>query len=283
MKHRSIVAFVLLAATLAAVPQASQDLSELKSALAARVRTEIRSAFLNLNGRGGGTQTAPRSTQHTLASCTNSPASPGAKRSSATARAAAQVEAPADFEVVGPAGVEELAMMLTPPADNVEGKVEIEGVEDLKELGKVLKTPTREPLPLPEMAMIIPPGEAPDLVLSSRLAAADAEAKAARARSRRAELESRVSYVATAFGERGVEFRKAGDVMRFQFNNSLIKDGVAIPSTAPAPKGKVTKVKRQQTTNVTAPAVVVSTGQPKQLACLVSESGRVVAPEVDTE
>jgi hypothetical protein len=279
MKHRSVVAFVLLAATLAAVPQASQDLSELKSALAARVRTEIWSAFLNLNGRGGATQSAPRSTQHTLASCTNAPAGPSAKRSSAPARAAAQAGASAEVEGARHFEAEELAMMLTPPAENVEGKMEVEAVEELKELGKVLKTPAREILPAQEMAMIIPPGEAPDSVLTSRLTSADAETKAARSRSRRAESEARATYVATAFNERGVEFRKVGDVMRFQFNNSLIKDGVAIPLSVPAPKAKATKVKRQQTTtNVTAPAVTT-----KQLACLALELGRVVAPDVDTE
>ncbi len=279
MKHRSVVAFVLLAATLAAVPQASQDLSELKSALAARVRTEIWSAFLNLNGRGGATQSAPRSTQHTLASCQSAPASSVAKRSSAPARAAAQAGASAEVETARPSEGEELAMMLTPPAENVEGKLEIEDVEELKDLGTALKAPAREILPAQEFAMIIPPGEAPDLVLPSRLAATDAEAKAERARARRAESEVRAMYVATAFNERGVEFRKVGDVMRFQFNNSLIKDGVAIPLVAPAPKAKVTKVKRQQTTSVNAPVAATT----KHLACLALELGRVVAPEVETE
>lgn len=265
MKHRSIVAFVLLAATLAAVPQATQDLSELKSALGARVRSEIWQAFLSFNGRGGAVQAAPQRTQHTLASCQNAPAGAGAKRQTATARATAQAGAPAETGAARRPESGELAMMLTPPAGNVEGKIDIEAAEDLKELGKVLKAPVGEPLPASEMAMIILPGQGADPHLPNRIAAADAEAKAARARARRDELESRVSYVAAAFNERGVEFRKAGDLMRFEFNTTL-KDGVAAPS--PAPKGKVTKVKRQPTAKgVTAP-VAVPTRQLKHLACL---------------
>jgi hypothetical protein len=276
MKHRSVIAFVLLAATLAAVPQVSQDLLELKSALGERARSEMWHAFLSLNGRGGAAQAAPQRTQHTLASC-NAPANAGAKKSSAPARAAAQVEATASVESVRAAEVEELAMMLTPPDESPVVKVEIEAAEDLREmgLGRVLKAPTREPLPVREMAMIIPPGEGADPVLPSRLVAAEGGAKAARARARRDEAEARVSYVATTFAERGVEFRKVGDALRFQFDNSL-KDRVAIPPAHAAPKGRVTKVKRPQATNVKAPAAT-SSGQPKHLACLAMELSRADA------
>jgi hypothetical protein len=280
MKHRSVIAFVLLAAVLAAVPQASQDLSELKSALGERVRSEIWQAILNLNERGGASQSAPRratqhATQHTLASC-DAPANPGSKKSSAPARAA-QAEASTPAAAARRVEVEELAMMLTPPAD-IEEKIEFEVAEDLRGLviGKVLKAPSRAPLPKLETAMIIPPSEAADPVPPRRLEAA-AKAKAARADSRLAELESRVSYVASAFDGRGVEFRKTDDILRFQFNG-LLKDGVAIPLPAAAPKGKVTKVGRQRTTtSVTAPVAAVSTGQAKQLACLGSEPGDALA------
>ncbi|HEU4594857.1 MAG TPA: hypothetical protein VFS10_06785, partial [Pyrinomonadaceae bacterium] len=220
MKHRSVIAFVLLAAIFAAVPQASQDLSELKSALGQRVRNGIWHALLSLNERGGAVQSASRRApqQHTLASC-NAPASPGSKKSSAPSRAA--TARPEATEAARHVAAGDLAMMLTPLAD-IEEKIELqvaEGVQGLV-IGKVLKAPSGAPLPAQEMAMIIPPGEAPDA--PARLEAA------ARSHSRRAERESRVSYIATAFDERGVEFRKVGDVMHFQFDNSP-KDGVALP------------------------------------------------------
>jgi hypothetical protein len=276
MKHRSVIAFVLLAATLAAVPQVSQDLLELKSALGERVRNEMWHAFLSVNGRGGASQAAPQRTQHTLASCNAAPANAGAKKSSAPARATAQAGSAASAEAVREVEAEELAMMLTPPAESVEEKGTVEAAEDLRELrfGRVLKAPTRAPLPVQEMAMIIPPGEGADPVLPGRLVAAEAEAKTARARARRDEA-ARVSYVATAFTERGVEFRKVGDVMRFQFNN-VTKDGFAVPPAPAAPKARVTKVKRQQATTVTAP-VVIPAGQAKQLACLALEMSRADA------
>ncbi|HEU4597716.1 MAG TPA: hypothetical protein VFS10_21495, partial [Pyrinomonadaceae bacterium] len=197
----------------------------------------------------------------------NAPASPGSKRSSAPSRAAtARPEATGAARHVE-AG--ELAMMLTPPADSEE-KIELQAAEGLHGLviGKVLKARSGALLPAQEMAMIIPPGEAPDA--PARLEAA------ARSHSRRAEREARVSYIATAFDERGIEFRKVGDVMRFQFNESL-KDGVALPLPAAAPKGKVTKVKRPQTTTGVKAPVAVSTGIAKQLACLGSELNDVDA------
>src|SRR3954464_1950512 len=49
MRHRSNIAFILLAAALFAAPQMSQDLSTLKGAVAARIRGEILQAFLGLH------------------------------------------------------------------------------------------------------------------------------------------------------------------------------------------------------------------------------------------
>src|SRR3954469_20769653 len=49
MRHRSNIAFILLAAALFAAPQAAQDLSTLKGAVAARIRGEIMQAFLGLH------------------------------------------------------------------------------------------------------------------------------------------------------------------------------------------------------------------------------------------
>lgn len=62
MRHRSNIAFILLAAALFAAPQMAHDLSTLKGAVAARVRGEILQAFLGLHANDAsatGTQ-APR-------------------------------------------------------------------------------------------------------------------------------------------------------------------------------------------------------------------------------
>ncbi|HYY98862.1 MAG TPA: hypothetical protein VE642_09745, partial [Pyrinomonadaceae bacterium] len=49
MRHRSNIAFILLAAALFAAPQVAHDLSTLKGAVAARIRGEILQAFLGLH------------------------------------------------------------------------------------------------------------------------------------------------------------------------------------------------------------------------------------------
>src|SRR5437763_109190 len=60
MKHRSVIAFILLAAALFAAPQISHDILSLKSAVVARVRGEVMRAFLSLGGRDGGGEWAGR-------------------------------------------------------------------------------------------------------------------------------------------------------------------------------------------------------------------------------
>src|SRR5205085_11488640 len=60
MKHRSVIAFILLAAALFAAPQISHDIMSLKSAVVARVRGEVMRAFLSLGGRDGGELAARR-------------------------------------------------------------------------------------------------------------------------------------------------------------------------------------------------------------------------------
>src|SRR5205085_11070774 len=62
MRHRSNIAFILLAAALFAAPQMTHDLSTLKGAVAPRIRGEILQAFLGLHANeaaAAGTQ-APR-------------------------------------------------------------------------------------------------------------------------------------------------------------------------------------------------------------------------------
>jgi hypothetical protein len=149
MRHRSNIAFILLAAALFAAPQVSHDLSTLKGAVAARIRGEILQAFLGLhtNEAGGGAavgaQQAPRA-EVALASCKSdkSEAQPAqAARAKGSERTAQRPEArsqsamltdPSDITKSGlpPAAAAELASlprqilketrlaMLTPPSNN---------------------------------------------------------------------------------------------------------------------------------------------------------------------
>src|SRR5437763_16371121 len=69
MKHRSIIAFILLAAALVAAPQVTHDLAALKSALGARIRGEILHAFLSLQASDAVGGTTARRAEPALASC----------------------------------------------------------------------------------------------------------------------------------------------------------------------------------------------------------------------
>ena len=69
MKHRSVIAFILLAAALFAAPQISYDILSLKSAVVARVRGEVMRAFLSLGSRDGGGELAARRAGVPVATC----------------------------------------------------------------------------------------------------------------------------------------------------------------------------------------------------------------------
>ncbi len=160
MRHRSNIAFILLAAALFAAPQMAHDLSTLKGAVAARVRVEILQAFLGLHANeasAAGTQApraelalvahaadksdaqpAPQSAQKKAGERSSCPAQRNEQRNEANAQARTQTAMltdPADKTNVGlpPSAVAvELASlprqvfdatqlaMLTPPGNGVE-------------------------------------------------------------------------------------------------------------------------------------------------------------------
>lgn len=284
MRHRSVIAFILLAAILVAIPQASEDLLALKSALGERVRDEIRHAFLNLNVQDGGVQAAPQRAQATLASCPGGASKSavqrawGAKKGSAPeGSAAAQGGASrADSDSRGDE-LGQLAMMLNTPAGTSVEKSQLETIGGLKGLlmGKVLKVPSGNLSPVGELAMIIPPDDGIDVSSLDRRDSAQGKASKARG-NRAAEIETRASFTAARFDVQHEVFRKQADAVRVQLNFDL-KDAGAARIPAAAPRAKVTKIKRQQVRTVTAP-VAGASGQAKQLACLVSEVSSWEAP-----
>lgn len=68
MKHRSISIFVIFAAMIAAVPQASQQIQDAGGALGERVRFEILNALAGLQARERGWEVSPRRLEQALAS-----------------------------------------------------------------------------------------------------------------------------------------------------------------------------------------------------------------------
>ncbi|MDQ3920677.1 MAG: hypothetical protein M3348_19625 [Acidobacteriota bacterium] len=172
MKHRSVIAFIILAAAFVAAPQVSQDLSSLKSALGARIRGEILHAFLNLHANEGAGEAETRRTAQTmLASCkaeakTEGQTTARARRSEERAQAAneerAQVQPRAEAAPQADAH-KQLAMLVVPSPAAEESSAELPGLDDQLIRGKAAELARRgssagEPEPAGELAMLIPPG-----------------------------------------------------------------------------------------------------------------------------
>jgi hypothetical protein len=194
MRHRSHIAFILLAAALFAAPQMAQDLSSLKGALAARIRGEIMQAFLGLHSNEAAVaKQAPRVEASLLACGTEKseaqPARVAEKKAAERTAPARRVEARAQ------------AAMLTDPSDKANVGLPPGAVAaELASLPRQVLTETR-------LAMLTQPGNGvePPPALALRYEAGGARTKSApAARDKFAELERRAVFFQANF-ERGAD------------------------------------------------------------------------------
>jgi hypothetical protein len=203
MRHRSHIAFILLAAALFAAPQMAQDLSTLKGEVAARIRGEILSAFLGLHSNeAASAKQAPR-VEASLLAC-------GAEKSEA--RPAQAVEKKAAERTAPARRVEARTQtaMLTDPADKTNAGLPPGAVAaELASLPRQVLTDTR-------LAMLTQPGNGvePPPALAFRYEAGGARAKSAPATSDKfKELERHAVFFQANF-ERGADaewFRRAAE------------------------------------------------------------------------
>ena len=214
MKHRSVIAFVIIAAALFSLPQLSHDLSALKGAVGSRLHRELLAAFLNLPAGEPTAVAAPaaRPAETLLASCTK-------ERSGATVAKAGKVETSGRVE--GRAAekrFEQSAMIGDPASDpiNQVASVKIKEAADkaIKSLPEV-KVET-------EVAMIIPPESGIDPKgLISALSANDA----ARVEANQLRFEAeglRVAYTTAArFESKGPEWQRATESAVRKLNASF--------------------------------------------------------------
>lgn len=213
MKHRSVIAFVIVAAALFSLPQLSHDLLALKGAVGARLHRELLHAFLNLPA--GEPTAAPkpaaRPAETLLASCTK-------EKSGAAAAKAGKVEA-GGRAVARPAGKSfEQSAMIGDPVHDPINRVASAGVE--KAVGRALMS-LREIKVETEVAMIIPPetGIDPRALANALTSSGGARVEADKFR---VEAEGmRMAYAAAVrFDAKGPGLQKAaGDAVR-RLNNS---------------------------------------------------------------
>jgi hypothetical protein len=219
MRHRSHIAFILLAAALFAAPQMAQDLSALKGAVAARVRGEIMQAFLGLhsNGSAAPAQQSPRADASLLA-CGES-AKPEAQP--AQSKTAVRSTPARRFET------RSQTAMLTDPADRTNAGLPPAAVADeLASLPRQVLTETR-------LAMLTQPGngvEPPPHALAYRFESGDARTKAApMTRDNFKELEKHAVFLNVRF-ERGADAesirRAAEDAARVAIDGAKAKSRI---------------------------------------------------------
>lgn len=165
MRHRSHIAFILLAAVLFAAPQMAQDLSTLKGAVAARIRGQVMQAFLGLHSNEAAAASAqsPRADASLLACDSPKPETKPAPGRTVERTATARRPEPRSQTA-----------MLTDPADKSNGLPPSGVADELASLPRQLLTETR-------LAMLTPPGNGvePPPALAYRYESGDARTKAA--------------------------------------------------------------------------------------------------------
>jgi hypothetical protein len=216
MRHRSHIAFILLAAALFAAPQMAQDLSALKGAVAARIRGEIMQAFLGLHSNEASTaKQAPR-VDASLLAC-------GGEKSEARPAQAAEKKAAERTAPARRVEARSLAAMLTDPSTaNNAGLPPAAVAAELASLPRQVLTETR-------LAMLTQPGNGvePPPALAFRSEAGGARAKSAPMPSDKfKELERHAAFIQVRF-ERGADAvwlrRAAEDAARATVEGSKAK------------------------------------------------------------
>ncbi|HWW75074.1 MAG TPA: hypothetical protein VNZ44_06755 [Pyrinomonadaceae bacterium] len=259
MKHRSVIAFVIVAAALFAAPQLSHDLQSLRSGLGMRLRGELLQAFLSMHTEEGGAAVAApsaRGAQALLASCTK--AKPEAAPAKATKKSEPRAAVEQTEETASPEPALHLAMLAEPAeAPDVWKSPAVRA--HLDAVGEAVAS--RGELPK-EVAMIVPPDASMDPPPPPPIKASAAAAKAnASAALKREEVEAlrHVTFVATGFDGRQVniqgpdvdalrrlsealpgsfEFRLEGNGSKPKTMKFINREGGRPATAAPAPRAQ---------------------------------------------
>ena len=233
MKHRSVIAFVIVAAALFAAPQLSHDLEALRGAVGARLRGEILHAFLSLPAAEGAATAAPRRARTMLASCIKEKAdAQAAKTRKAEPAGSPRAEARSAEGAPG-----QLAAVVERAGESLALASELVEVPHAFAFVEAAEMPRRAPEA--EVAMIIPPDSGIDPRGLARLT--ESAVREGGRQARRAAQEVRHTYV-MARVERNGEMQKSGEVLR-GLEESL-PAGFEYRIEGDASKAKVVKFKR---------------------------------------
>jgi hypothetical protein len=195
MKHRSVIAFVIVAAALFSLPQLSHDLQALKGAVGTRLHRELLNTFLSLPAGEPVAAAAPAEpmAEPLLASCTK-------EKSGTTVAKSGRVEGRASGK-----SFEQSAMIGDPASDPINQRASLK----IKEAaGKAVQSLPETKVET-EVAMIIPPESGID---PRAVASAFASSDAAREEAKQFRVEAeglRVAYTtAASFETQSPEWQK---------------------------------------------------------------------------
>src|SRR5215210_6591656 len=211
MKHRSVIAFVIVAAALFSLPQLSHDLQALKGAVGARLHSELLHAFLSLPaGEPTSAVTVASTSENLLASCTQEKSDAKAGKVETSGRVEGRT-AGKTFE--------QSAMIGDPAHDPINNVASAEVKEAADEV--VASLPEIE-VETAEVAMLVPPDSRLDpRALANTFVANDV----ARAESDKLRVEAdvlRVAYTTAArFQADSPEWQKATEEAFRKLNDSL--------------------------------------------------------------
>jgi hypothetical protein len=229
MKHRSVIAFVLVAAALFAAPQISHDLQAFKGALGARLRGELLHAILNLPSSDGAVAPNTRRADALLASCPLQKKSdaPSAKTNKSESRSnvAPRADAHADEARVDESQQEQLAAVAASShassgwtaerSRDSQDAIAVEAAEAFSQLQSEGKEASEG-----EVAMIIPPGMGLDPPGLADLRALESVRGNASRKGRAATELKRVRFIATRFDGKNIDWQKADDEALRKFNEA---------------------------------------------------------------
>jgi hypothetical protein len=229
MKHRSVGAFVILAAFFLVVPQASRDLLDATAALGSHARSHLLRAFVGFNAGGAVTAAAFPSSPPPAASCQGATASPETARKGARdgrdARPSSKARGPEASE-----SPLELAMILDPAAAGLGAPAPpLEAEFGALDLGRAPRPRARELNSLREFAMIIPPDMAvPPPPAPPRRAPLRAEVAAAPA----AQSPSPLVYLSSLRADEVAKLRAGVGRFKFEVVEEVREEGEAAAAVA---------------------------------------------------
>jgi hypothetical protein len=278
MKHRSVIAFVIVAAALFSLPQLAHDLSALKGEVGARVHRELLYAFLNMPAGEPTAAAAPvvRPAETLLASCTK-------EKTGTTAARFGGVGTHGRSEGRSEGKSVEQSAMLGDPVNDPINHMASAGIE--KAAGRAVKS-LGEVRVETEVAMIVPPDGGID-PRGAASALASSDVARVEAQQFRAEAEGlRVAYAAGArFDAQGSEWQRVTEEAVRRLNASaggafefrVLRDGTKTKvlkfkcSECPANAPRLTRLPRQVAVTVSLPESLPEPVAPVAFVDTVSE------------